>query len=493
MIAALTRRLEISRTRHKLRPDPRRVLLRPFLLSEEILPDGSSRVQRVIDRILAMPEHEVCSTLREVLADFSSRHQDFEQTLGHHFQLSAHHFDHVPLSPERRLLVGAYFTTEYAIQAAALFSPSIVPAPGPAPHERREQRFVLSMRGVGEGHISSIQFRTGHINGEGRIVFDPPSRYARTGRHRTPIYNREQFAAKLTELGANNEIASPILYPLPGDFTFEELKNSILRFNRTCRDHTIAHATLRLIRLLAASNYVVAFSRRTPLSERVIFPAGPNESRGMEDARFVRFVGDDGSVMYYATYTAYDGYQILPQLIETADFTTFRVATLAGSCVQNKGMAIFPRPVNGRYAMLCRIDNENLFLTTSNDIRRWDSCKEIRAPSRPWELIQIGNCGSPLETEAGWLVLTHGVGPMRRYTIGAMLLDLDEPHRVLGELRDPLLEPRAGERDGYVPNVVYSCGGMIHAGRLVLPYGFSDRAIGIATIPLEDLLERILD
>ncbi|MHC4415666.1 MAG: glycoside hydrolase family 130 protein [Planctomycetota bacterium] len=488
------RRIKVTRTRHRLLPDRRRLVTRPFLLSQELLPDGRSRVKLAMERILAMPDGEVSSTLREVLADFSSRHRDLELAFEQNFLLSAHHLDDgTGLSREHRLLIGAYFTREFSIEAAALFSPSIVPAPDQTGLTPGEQRFIMSVRGVGEGHISSISFRKGVIDAAGGISLEEPSAYASTGLRTTPVYDRNLFAAKLTELGANNEVASPVLYQLSRNFTFEELERSITSFNETCPYPTIAYETIRIIHMLASSNYLVSFPPESDISERVIFPAGPNESRGMEDARFVRFVHGDGSVTYYATYTAFDGFQILPQLIETKDFVSFRIATLTGACAQNKGMALFPRLIDGRYAVVSRNDNESLYTMTSDNVRRWSSADKLRAPTEPWELLQIGNCGSPIETEAGWLVLTHGVGPVRRYTIGAMLLDLEDPRRVIASLCDSLVEPQARERDGYVPNVVYSCGGMVHDDHLVLPYGFSDYGIGIAIVPLKELLARLLE
>jgi predicted GH43/DUF377 family glycosyl hydrolase len=242
---------------------------------------------------------------------------------------------------------------------------------------------------------------------------------------------------------------------------------------------------------LASSSYRVAFPSEVDVSERVLFPNGPTESRGMEDARFVRFVDDDGSVTYYATYTAFDGHQILPQLLETDDFVEFEVTTLSGRSAHNKGIAIFPRRIGGRYVALGRQDNVNNYIMTSYDVRAWADATIVQEPERPWELMQLGNCGSPLETDEGWLVITHGVGPMRRYTLGALLLDLDDPTRVLGHLAEPMLAPDGDEREGYVPNVVYSCGSMLHGEHLILPFGFADVGAGVATIPLGELLGRL--
>ena len=313
------------------------------------------------------------------------------------------------------------------------------------------------------------------------------------GRRTAPAnYDKQRFGAKLRELGAGNEIAWRVLFRLPNRFTQLDLEHSLAILEQENAPPAISYETTKIIRVLAASNYVTSFPADSELAERVIFPAGPNETRGMEDARFVRFVDDDGTVKYYATYTAYDGFEILPQLIETDDFATFSISTLNGAAAQNKGMALFPRRIGGKYVMLSRKDRENLHLAWSNDVHFWNDVTLLHEPQTSWELQQIGNCGSPLETDAGWLVLTHGVGPMRRYTIGALLLDLDDPWRVLGRLPEPLLMPNETEREGYVPNVLYSCGALMNGDTLVLPYGFSDHGIRIALISVPSLLAELL-
>lgn len=285
-----------------------------------------------------------------------------------------------------------------------------------------------------------------------------------------------------------NDVARMCLDALGSQFSFGQLQDAIDDLDRRGIEANVAIPTTRIIHWLASSNYDTAFPMDTDIADRVIFPAGPTESHGMEDARFVRFTHDNGRVVYYATYTAYDGVQVLPQLIETSDFVSFKIRTLGGSAARNKGIALFPRKVDGHYAALSRQDNENNYLMLSDNVRHWEGTEKIQIPERPWELTQIGNCGSPMETEAGWLVITHGVGPMRRYTLGAILLDIEDPRQVIGGLDEPLLVANEEERDGYVPNVVYSCGSMIHRDLLVLPYGFSDRGAGIATVPLGDLL-----
>ena len=490
---AKTDRLRVTRTQHRFLPDPQRVILRPFLPGEEVFVDGRSRVGLVLDRILALPEEEIPAAWEAVRAAFSSRHRDLESVLEDHFRLVSHRLECTErLSRERELMVGAYFTHEYSIEGASLCNPSLVPAQDQSGLPEGALRFIMSLRAVGEGHISSIEFRSGVIESDGKIVFDPMSSLVSAGRRTpNPSYSKHVFALKLEDLGVQNEISQSILDSLPEHFSFEELLGAVASVQRPHILPGDAPRDLNRIHWLATSNYEVSFSPDSPISERVIFPASPTESRGMEDARFVRFVEDDGSVRYYATYTAYDGHQILPQLIETADFVTFRILTLNGARAHNKGMALFPRRIGGRFAMLSRHDSENIHFLTSDNIHFWNHADPLQTPSHPWELIQIGNCGSPIETEAGWLVLTHGVGPMRQYAIGAMLLDRDDPRRVIGQLAEPLLEPERDERDGYVPNVVYTCGAIVHNGQLILPYGFSDTGVGIATTPLDELLSRL--
>ncbi|MGH8511375.1 MAG: glycoside hydrolase family 130 protein [Gammaproteobacteria bacterium] len=485
--------LAVTRTAHTLLPNPRRVIAKPYLPGQEIIPGGDARRALLMDRILAIPEPEVASMLLGVMADFSSRHREFEQILQRHFDLVSHHIaPGTQLSRERRLLIGAYFTHEYSVEAAALFNPSMVFAPDQTKLRPGERRFVMSLRAVGEGHISSIEFRSGTLDAASEVTLDPMGSKLVSGRRTPPSsYGKQKFAAKLVELGAANEIASSVLSRLSERFTLDDLEHSLALLAEDGLPPAIRYETAKIIHVLASSNYVTTFPADSELCERVIFPAGPNETRGIEDARFVRFVEDDGSVKYYATYTAFDGYEILPQLIETEDFVSFTISTLNGAAAQNKGMALFPRRIGGKYVMLSRKDRENLHLATSNDVRFWNDVTGLYKPSKPWELVQIGNCGSPLETEAGWLVLTHGVGPMRRYTLGALLLDLADPRRVIGHLPVPLLAPDETEREGYVPNVLYSCGGLINGDALVLPYGFSDHGINIALISVPELLAKL--
>ena len=454
--------------------------------------NGSARAAQVIQRILALPESDVASTLTGTRAQFADRHPDLDAALSRNYEVVAGLIDdHDSLTRDRQLLIGAYFTHEYAIEAAALSNPSIVPAPDQSDLDPGEQRFIVSLRAIGEGHLSSIEFRSGVIDANARITIDEPGRHTTIGERRQPLYQNRSFRRKLHELGVLNEIAALVLDPLPAKFTMEQLEAGIKDIDERGVDRAVAYETTRIIHWVAASNYTVEFAADSVISERVIFPSGPAESQGMEDARFVRFTHDDGTQLYYAIYTAFDGYQILPQLIETSDFRTFQIVTLNGGAARNKGMAIFPRMIDGRYAALSRQDNESNFLVFSDDVHHWHEPHLIQEPEKPWELMQLGNCGSPLETEAGWLVITHGVGPLRRYALGAILLDLHDPRRVIGHLDEPLLAPSEDERDGYVPNVVYSCGSMIHGDDLVIPYGFSDLGSGIAAIPLEHILSRL--
>lgn len=444
------------------------------------------RTEGIARRILDLDPDDAKALLEETRLLFAGRHRRLEEVwLASFDKVAATSQEVSQATGELRLLLGATFTHEYAIEAAALCNPSMVPV-APA-EEDGALPVILSLRAIGEGHISSIEFRSGSVGATGEVTIEPPSPYCRLGRRTSPEYDRAIFVGKLEELGADPAMVSSVFEQLPAIHDLGELQAAVSRYENGNTASEAMHQTRHLIHWLASSNYRLTFDDG-PISERVISPAGPADSRGMEDARMVRFVDDDGSVTYYATYTAFDGQRVLPQLIETDDFLGFRIATLNGAYAQNKGMALFPRRVDGQYLALSRYDQESLFLMRSDHRRFWHEAEPVYAPTRPWEAIQIGNCGSPLETEAGWLVITHGVAPMRRYVLGAILLDAVDPSRVVGSLRRPLLEPDTDERDGYVPNVVYSCGGLINAGRLVLPYGASDRKVRIMTADLDELL-----
>jgi predicted GH43/DUF377 family glycosyl hydrolase len=387
-------------------------------------------------------------------------------------------------------LIGAYFTMEYSVESAALFNPSIVLHPDQSHLDKGNLRFIMSLRAIGEGHVSSIVFRSGVLDEHHTFEFDPVSEYIeRPDLHLNPTYDRHIFQLKLNEMDACNEVTAHILDQLPKDFNYNELKEKIgALYVNPVFSETRQNETFDVMKWLANSNYEMSFRPDHCISERVIFPASENESSGIEDARFVQFFDDNGEVTYYATYTAYSGLRILPQLIETKDFTRFKIITLNGKAVKNKGMALFPRKIDGNYVMLSRQDGENNHIMFSDNIHFWQESKIIQEPTRPWEFIQIGNCGSPLETDQGWIVLTHGVGPMRQYCIGAMLLDLENPVKIIARLEEPLLIPNEEEREGYVPNVVYTCGAIFHNTDLVIPYGMSDIKSGIATVEVRELI-----
>ncbi len=477
--------LPIRRHEIILQPESARVIIRAFI------PSSARRLSTIIGRALALTEQEVETELASVHAEFDSRHLDIESALLQHFaKVQSEIFTQRPLSRSRQMLIGALFSGEYSLESAALFNPSIVPHPDQNGVPEGGLRFILSLRATGEGHISSIEFREGVISPDGQITLTPVSRFVSLPCvEPNPGYRKKRFVIKLHEMGFDNECTTSVMESLGTEFTRSELTVSTTRVQR--ESLPLSHETrrtLECIKWLADSNYEVRFPAKLAISERIIFPFSDNESNGIEDARFVRFTDDDGSVMYYATYTAYNGRAILPQFIETQDFLHFRILTLNGSAVQNKGMAIFPRRIQGRYAMLSRQDDENLFVMFSDNAHYWSDPHLILRPAEAWESVKIGNCGSPIETEAGWLVITHGVGPMRKYCIGAALLDLEDPTRVISRLRQPLLCAEGNEREGYVPNVVYSCGSLIHGGQLILPYAMSDKATAIASIALSDLL-----
>jgi predicted GH43/DUF377 family glycosyl hydrolase len=481
--------IRVERAGVVLRPDPHRVVGRPYLPGDDVVVEGKPRLERLVERILAIPEDEAELLLDDLRQRFARRHRDLDRMFERNHEVAAHLLDGVP--HERRLLIGAFLTHEYAFEGAALTNPSMVRHPDQSGLPAGARRFLLSLRAIGEGHLSSIELRKGVLLADGAVTLDPPGPHAETGERRPAVYERKFFSVKLNELGADHYLTARVLDQLPRLFSSEELIEATGVLDDLPR--AVSYETLKLIHWLAASNYVVEFDAETALEERILWPEGPFESRGMEDARFVHFAEDDGTTTYYATYTAFDGSNILPQLIETNDFRKFEITTMNGRSVQNKGMALFPRQVGGQYMALSRPDRENIHIIASGDPRSWPSpSTPLRRPTLPWELIQMGNCGSPLETSEGWLVLTHGVGPMRTYRLGLLLLDLDDPTRVIAELPHPILEAGEEERDGYVPNVVYSCGGMIDHDHLLLPYGFSDQGTAIARYSVSELVAALL-
>jgi len=483
--------MKIPLCRHELtlQPESARVIIRPFI------PGDPHRISKIIGRALELTDDEVLVQLNAVRAEFNDRHFDIESVLLLNYEkMKSHIFTQRALSRERQLLIGALFSGEYALESAALFNPSIVPHPDQSDLPEGCLRFIMSLRATGEGHISSIEFRVGTISPDGHISLMPISRFVTVPEVvADSSYRKSRFLAKLHELDLDDTHVTAVMAPLGDMFTRSELDRSARAVEQEAHPATAnLHLTLERIQWLADSNYELRFSPELEINERIIFPVSINESNGIEDARFVRFVDDDDVVTYYATYTAYSGSAILPQLIETEDFLHFRIQMLVGGGVQNKGMALFPRRINGKYAMLSRQDDENLFIMFSDNTHHWAEPEIIMRPSEMWESVKIGNCGSPIETEAGWLVMTHGVGPMRKYCIGAALLDLNDPRKVIGRLPYPLLSPEGLEREGYVPNVVYSCGSLVHGRTLILPYAMSDKASAIVSLSLDDLLAALL-
>jgi predicted GH43/DUF377 family glycosyl hydrolase len=447
----------------------------------------------MIERIEKLSDVDVQRLLETIFQDFSERHRYFGKTLEENFErVAVHSPNSRSLSPERRLLLGAYHTAEYSVESAALFNPSIVLHPDQNGVGKGSKRYVMSFRATGEGHVSSIEFRSGIIDENHDLYFDPVSHYVDTPEiHPDPLYNRLHFQQKLEEIGAHAPVLDRLLEGLGQEFTLGELQTQIEHLRSTKFRATDKLNAIETALWLARSNYECIFRPDHHISERVIFPVTENEMGGIEDSRFVRFVDEDGAVKYYATFTAYNGSTILSQLLETTDFLSFKIHTLNGSAVQNKGMALFPRKIDGQYVMLSRQDGVNNYIMRSDNVFFWKEATLIQEPAHPLQFVQIGNCGSPLETPEGWIALFHGVGPMRKYSIWVALLDIDDPSKIIGQLEEPLLTPDEHERDGYVPNVVYTCGSMIHEDELIIPYGIADQRCRVASVPIRELLSRL--
>jgi predicted GH43/DUF377 family glycosyl hydrolase len=488
--------MEVRRETVHLEPDPRRVIARLFLPGQEGSTSGTSRAAGVVERCLALSDEETRDLLADVMARHDVRHRGFRDVLEAHFAAVAHRVERAALlSSARRQLIGAYFTQEYSLEAAALFNPSVVPHPDqdvPPGH----LRFVMSARAVGEGHLSSIVFRTGVLgpaDGAGpRVTMDTPSVLASTGARRTTTIRADRLRQEAQIAGADRESLEFVLSELPERFPASALDHALetLSDQQLTRVHAVE--TAHCMRRLVENWYEIEFPPDVELGERTLMPEIPAESRGVEDARFVRFTDDEAGTTYLATYTAYSGDGIGVRRIRTDDFRRFRSSTFTGKASTDKGMALFPRRVGGAFLALSRWDRENTTIASSADGYHWPEARLLQTPAQPWELIQLGNCGSPIETPAGWLVLTHGVGAVRRYSMGALLLDLADPTRVIGRLSRPLLSPAADERDGYVPNVVYSCGALLHERTLMLPYACSDSRIRFALVDLPALLDQLL-
>jgi len=481
-------RVKIERVAEQLDPDPTRVIPRFFGPGDEM------RLRGIIERIRALDRSEVSKLVKGLGRRFQKKHPDLAMIAKSNYDAVNYLIaDEDSVDKKRRLLIGAYFTMEYAIESAALFNPSMVPAIVQDEADVGSTRFVMSLRATGEGHISSAVFRRGVIDRDNRIRIQPVSQYS----HRLQVvenreFEKQTYQKRLIEIGAIGKFTDEVLNQLGATFNFVELKLAIDAVWESHKYDLGNSETVDKMIAISRANYDLRMPDLYDPSEFVIFPNSDAESHGIEDMRLVQFRSDDGGICYYGVYTAYDGSNIMPQILETTGFDRAKIRMLGGRHALNKGMALFPRKVDGRYLMLGRLDNENLFLLRSDDILFWNEAELLLKPKFAWEIIQIGNCGSPIETDSGWLVLTHGVGPMRQYSIGAALLDLDDPSRVIGRLPEPLIVPLEEESVGYVPNVVYSCGGMIHNDKLVIPYAISDRSTTFALVSLPELLAELI-
>lgn len=483
-------RVSVIRKKITFTPDSSRVVARYFM-------NGEQRTKKMVSNIMMLDEKQVIHTLEQTLREFARRHRNISRIFFRHCEhikgiIEGMQINYDGLSDERKMLIGSYCTMEYAIESAAFFNPSIVEDFDQSNLENGEKRVIISFRATGEGHISSIVFRRGILDKNNNLqIMKIGDNIDKAEIAHKSLYNKKRFIMKLTEMHTPDEYIACIMDELPDEFEHAALKNGV---NKALSDQTISQekkSALAEIIWLADSFYDIQFKHDSDITERVIFPISDSESRGIEDARFVRFIDDDKSEKIIATYTAYNGHAILPKMISTEDFYTFRIMPLHGVGAQNKNLALFPRKINGKFAMLSRIDGVNNYLMYSDRPSQWNNPVLIQEPRYPWEFTQIGNCGSPLWTEEGWLVITHGVGTMRRYCIGASLFDLDDPSKEIGRLAEPLLSPLEDEREGYVPNVVYSCGSIIHNNSLILPYAVSDYSSTYGVVDMVELMDAL--
>lgn len=509
-------------------PDPSRIIARFLFLNDE-------RSADIIRKVLAMPEKEVNIAISQLLRGYSRRHRNISRIFEKHFARLAPIFDKIEINEEdlsipQKALIGSYFTMEYSIESAAFFNPSVVEDPDQSGVRSDEKRVIFSFRATGEGHISSIVFRTGILDQNNNLSIEPVGKMlAEADVIKRNFYDKKTFQEKLVEMNKAEKTISPALLDKPieipnhanvippvivgspdaikkpkklvspafildnleDNFTYGELMKNLAIAIKNSAISKDQIKVLNQMMWLASSHYEINFSIDSAISERVIFPVSATEQKGIEDARFVRFTDDNGDVTYYATYTAYDGIAILPKLISTKDFYNFRILPINGELARDKGMALFPRRIKGKYAMLCRIDGVNNYIAYSESINIWREAKIIQQPKYPWELVQMGNAGSPIETKDGWLVITHAVGSMREYTLGASLFELENPEIEIGRLNQPLMTPNESEREGYVPNVIYSCGSIIHLNDLIIPYAMSDHSSTYATVNLRELLDAL--
>ncbi len=467
----------------RITPSPNRMLIRPFV------PGNPAQVAHILFRIFSIKRKERERMLESIYDRIGIRRSIVKSIFQRHYENVRHHIpSNVELSEDQKEFIGAYFTQQYSLESTALFNPSIVPHP--VQDKEGLTKFIMSLRVIGEGHISSITFMEGEIDSSFNIVLHQNSPTVLEPERHEHLYEKKMFMKKSNELGILSNLACQVFEPLPEHFSFGELEQSIrkTRNSNTSISPSEIENALENIRMLGLSNFTLKFSTDN-ITERAIYPASPTQSNGIEDARFVKFIEDDGTVRYYATFTAYDGRTVMPEMLETDDFNEFKVCTLNGPAARNKGMALFPRRINGMYMMLGRQDNESLYIMKSDNPYFWYDYEPLAKPTYDWEIVQIGNCGSPIEIEEGWLVITHGVGAVRSYSLGAMLLDKNEPWRVIGRLSEPLLEPTNEERTGYVPNVLYTCGAMAIGRTLVLPYAIGDTVTTIGLVSIDEMVK----
>lgn len=521
-----TMQVTVTRKKFIFSPDSSRIIAR-FLYLDDV------RSANIIRKVLALPEKEVNIAMSQLLRGYSRRHRNISRIFEKNFAKLAPIFETIEVNEEdlsvaRKALIGSYFTMEYSIESAAFFNPSIIEDPDQSEIRSDEKRVIFSFRATGEGHISSIVFRSGILDRNNNLTIEPVGKMlAEADVIKRHVYDKIAFRKKLNEmtdsgntvsqtnlvksdqLPDQNNVVIPVAAAnhdeihhhknlVSSDFILDKLKDKFT-YGELMRNLVLAKMNPKLtedhekiisqMMWLASSHYEINFSIDSAISERVIFPVSATEQKGIEDARFVKFTDDNGEVAYYATYTAYDGVTILPKLIKTTDFYNFEVLPINGEIAQNKGMALFPRKIKGKYVMLCRMDGVNNYIAYSDNINIWHEAKMIQQPTYSWELVQIGNAGSPIETEDGWLVITHAVGPMREYTLGASLYELDNPEKEIGRLTSPLMAPNELEREGYVPNVIYSCGSIIHNNDLIIAYAMSDHSSSYATVDLRELLD----
>ena len=484
--------VSVNRKDIRFLPDPGRVIARFCYYSKE-------QGKNILNSVLAMSDSEVQITLSQVLRGYSRRHRNISKIFETHFNKLGELFAELAIKParinqSRKALIGSFFTMEYSIESAAFFNPSIVADPDQSGTGLHEKRVIFSFRATGEGHISSLVFRSAVIDKNNNLILEPVGNMlAEAERIKRHVYNKKSFIRKLDEMHEFENKLSPlfVLEKLSDKFTYGELKKAVEDTRKTHKLTLEKELIINHMMWLALSHYEIEFSLDSAISERVIFPISETEKNGIEDARFVRFTKETGEIIYYATYTAYDGISILPKLLSTSDFYNFKGMPIHGEIAQNKGMALFPRKINGQYTILCRIDGINNYIAFSDNINVWHEAKLLQTPKYPWELVQLGNCGSPIETDEGWLVITHGVGPMREYVLGASLFELNNPVNEIGRLKTPLLVSNSDEREGYVHNVVYSCGSIIHNKSLIIPYAMSDYKSTYATVDLNELLTEL--